>query len=349
MTDKARKTGVRLAAFATAALTLLALPACSAPLPTEQMDIILPTLAPVSSPAAPIEPMVTATSEPTPTPEPVILKVRANKANFRSEPSAQDDSNILTELEYEQELTYIGEENGFTFASLADGTEGYISSELVVTSETPLYAYLPEETEQTTDKNGNPVTLVNQLVDLRLYLPNAQYELLFNTENNVIGEPLYGRSVPLMQRDCAMKLQKAWDIFLADGYTIKVYDAYRPKSVQRRLFEVVKNKHWIANPDTTASNHNRGCAVDMALLDANGQLLDFPTPMHTFANESARTSDTWTEEQRKNVDYMTGVMESCGFSCIESEWWHFSDLDKARYMTTDIDLTKLNMLPKQEG
>ncbi len=338
-----RNTLKNIVLFAAATLAA-ALCACSAPLPTEYLDIHVetPPAATAFIPAAP-----TPSPTPTPTPAPVMLKVRANEANFRSEPSAETD-NILLTLKYEDELTYIGEENGFTFASLANGTEGYIASDLVVERETPLYAYLPEETEHTTDKDGNPVTLVNQLVDLRLYLPDAQYELLFNTENNVIGEPLYGRSVPLMQRDCALKLQKAFEIFINDGYTLKIFDAYRPKSVQRRLFEVVKNKHWIANPDTTASNHNRGCAVDMALLNESGQLLDFPTPMHTFSDDSARASKTWTDEQRKNVDYMTSVMESCGFSYIESEWWHFSDLDKAKYMTTDIDLTKLNMMQEEK-
>lgn len=76
---------------------------------------------------------------------------------------------------------------------------------------------------------------------------------------------------------------KAYDRFKADGYTLKVYDAYRPIRVQRILFNIVKNKHWIANPDTTASNHNRGCAIDMSLIiDATGEEMEFPTPMHTF-------------------------------------------------------------------
>ena len=133
------------------------------------------------------------------------------------------------------------------------------------------------------------------------------------------------------------------------GYTLKVYDAYRPIRVQRILFNIVKNKHWIANPDTTASNHNRGCAIDMSLIiDATGEEMEFPTPMHTFSEESARTCKTWSDAARANVDYITEVMAECGFNHIKSEWWHFSDTDSKKFMTTDIDLGSLTMLPKQE-
>ena len=152
-----------------------------------------------------------------------------------------------------------------------------------------------------------------------------------------------------IQNGSYTKLMKAYDRFKADGYTLKVYDAYRPIRVQRILFNIVKNKHWIANPDTTASNHNRGCAIDMSLIiDATGEEMEFPTPMHTFSEESARTCKTWSDAARANVDYITEVMAECGFNSIKSEWWHFSDTDSKKFMTTDIDLGSLTMLPKQE-
>ena len=188
----------------------------------------------------------------------------------------------------------------------------------------------------------------NELIDLRLYLPDAVYELLFATEKNITGAPLYPRAIPLLQKDAAVKLQQAYERFKADGYTLKIYDAYRPKSVQEILYGIVQNHHWIANPKTTASNHNRGCAVDIALIsDQTGEELEFPTPMHTFAEESAHTCKTWSEAARANVDYMTKVMDECGFAGIKSEWWHFAIRESKLYMTTDIDLASLTMLPYQ--
>ncbi len=321
-----------------------------------------------------------ATPEPAPasaeTPEPVtgeepmidvveipvsdnMLKSRASVLNIRSSPDQSVEDNIIGELAYEEQVEYLGVENEFTHVRLMDGREAYCATQFLVPASAMLYAYPSAETAQRVNLSSGqlefssdgvtPVMVRNELVDLRLHLPGAQYELLFATERNVIGEPLYPRAIPLIQKDTLPKLQKAFEAFLSDGYILKIYDAYRPYSVQKRLFTVVKNSHWIANPDTTASNHNRGCAVDISLVDAaTGVELDFPTPMHTFAVESARTSDTWTDKQRENVDYMTKVMSDCGFNHIDSEWWHFSDKNSSKFMTTDMNLGRLNMLPRQE-
>lgn len=281
---------------------------------------------------APALPMLT----PLQTPEP-IYKVTANSIYVRSTPSAIDNSNVIGTLKYEDTVYYLGQELGFSYIQRMDGVRAYCAAQYLVPVGEKLYAYVPPETS-----NGKK----NELIDVTLYLPDAHYEQLFNTENNVVGKPLYGRTVFLLQRDTLQKLIKAYDIFKADGYTLKIYDAYRPVSAQKQLYDAVQNASWIANPYTSASNHNRGCAVDISLVDdATGVELAFPTPMHTFAKESARSSGSWTKEERGNVDYMTKVMEECGFKHIQSEWWHFADSNRFDYMVTDIDLSKIAMLP----
>ena len=330
------------------------------PAGTEAIDLTPAPPEPQETPAPTETPMPTASPAPTPTPPPgPLYKVRVSTVNVRSSPSAADGGNILGQLLYEETAYYLGTEGEFSRVQLMDGTEAYCYAEYLVPEETVLYAYVPPETGQKIDiptglpayeaDGVTPIMVKNELVDLKLYLPDAQYEQLFNTENNVTGEPLYGRSIALLQRDTAKKLVKAYERFKADGYTLKIYDAYRPLSAQRRLFEIVQNKHWIADPSTTASNHNRGCAVDIALIDdATGLVLEFPTPMHTFTEEAARTCKTWTEEQAANVEYMTGVMSECGFNTIKSEWWHFSDTNSKKFMTTDIDLSRVTMLPLEQ-
>ncbi len=350
----------KIALLLLAALLLAGCTPSGEPSPGELTDVTTPTPAqtqrPLSEPAPTVEPTA---SVPEATPEPVMLKSRVGTLNCRSTPTSKDSSNIVDQLGFEEGGEFLKTEGEFTLLRLADGKEVYCFSEYLVDADTALYAYLKTEKGQKTDlvtgepvfeKDGvTPVMVKNELVDLRLYLPDAVYEMLFATEKNITGAPLYPRAVPLIQKDTAQKLMKAFDRFKADGYTMKIYDAYRPRSVQRILFNIVQNKHWIANPDTTASNHNRGCAVDMALIDdATGLELAFPTPMHTFTVESARTSETWSAEAKANVEYMTNIMVECGFNYIESEWWHFSDTDSKAFMTTDINLGSVTMLPKQE-
>lgn len=344
---------------------LIVLCACTAEPPQGVVDVTqTPQSTPQSTPqeTEQITPPLTQSPSPAPTaqptPGPEMVKSRVNTLNFRSVPSSQDAASILGQLAYEEQAEFLGVEGDFTRVRRADGSEGYCYSDYLVPAGETLYAYLPATTGQKLDNatgapvfeadGVTPVMVKNELIDLRLYLPDAVYELLFATPKNITGAPLYPRAIPLLQKDAAVKLQRAYDRFKADGYTLKIYDAYRPKSVQQILYDIVQNRHWIANPKTTASNHNRGCAVDISLIsDQTGEELEFPTAMHTFREESARTSKAWSQSARANVDYMTKVMNECGFVEIESEWWHFAIRDSKLYMTTDIDLASLTMLPDQ--
>ena len=210
---------------------------------------------------------------------------------------------------------------------------------------------------------GSPIATVDDLytegatyaeydgaVDLRVYLPDAKFELLFASPNNITGSAMYP-AVPLMEEKTAEMLKQAFEIFQNDGYTLKVYDAYRPRSAQVKLYDIVQNNKFIANPYTGGSWHQRGRAIDMSLIDnATGLELEMPTPMHTFDDSAARYSrDSWTEEARKNVDYMTSVMESVGFGIIQTEWWHFeNNSGPGGYLPDEIDFTSLTYKPVSE-
>ncbi len=57
-----------------------------------------------------------------------------------------------------------------------------------------------------------------------------------------------------------IKLKRAQEIFAADGYTIKIYDAYRPYDVTVRFGEFMDNPIYLASP-LTGSHHNRGVVL----------------------------------------------------------------------------------------
>ena len=285
---------------------------------------VVPTAEPTAQPTPTATPLpeqtVEPTAIPTATPEPVYYKCRVNTLNCRSSADKSSDANIVCQIGYEDKGEFLGTEGEFTRLRLEDGREVYCYSDYLVEQSVQLYAYLASETAQKIDiptgqpvfeaDGVTPVMVKNELVDMRLYLPDAVYEQLFATERNVTGAPLYPRAIPLMQKDTITKLMKAYDRFKADGYTLKVYDAYRPIRVQRILFNIVKNKHWIADPSTTASNHNRGCAIDLSLIiDETGEEIETPTPMHTFTDESARTCKTCIYSDLSNVVYINKIMD----------------------------------------
>ena len=185
---------------------------------------------------------------------------------------------------------------------------------------------------------------IDDLVDIRRYDTTIRVDMLFASENNFTGEQLYGAPACLMQRPLAIKLHQAQMIFLKDGYCLKINDAYRPQSVQYKLYDAIGSTRYIANPDN-ASKHNRGCAVDVTLTDAEGNDIEMPSAMHTFDESAHRVNRDMSETARANLQYMTDVLLECGLESYKYEWWHYILPDFEQYLVTDYDLAAIPLAP----
>ncbi len=234
-----------------------------------------------------------------------------------------------------------------------------------INSDSTLYAEVPIEEGYAPDNSGNMVKAYSHLVDIRKYLKvyestemsnsgvdlsryDVKVSMKLSTEDTSINEPFYDRNLCLMQYDTLQKFMKAIEIFKNDGYTVVIYDAYRPTSVQQRWFDVVKVHKWVADPSRGMGGiHDRGTALDISLIDSEGKELVMPTPMHTFTVESARNNENMSDEARDNMNYMTDVMTSCGFTYINSEWWHFQCVNTKSYLPTDHPLDTIPLVPSE--
>ena len=190
------------------------------------------------------------------------------------------------------------------------------------------FGFLPEESGMAKNKDSELVPATSKLVDVRLYTDTLDIKMKLATNGTSIGEPFYHRNLCMLQEDTLMKLLDAVEKFEADGYTVVIYDAYRPTSVQQRWFDVVRVHKWVADPSIGMGGiHDR----------------DMPTAMHTFSDAASRWA-TMTAEQRKNVDYMTKIMVECGFTYINSEWWHFQDSLIENYLPTDHPIDEIPLV-----
>ena len=176
--------------------------------------------------------------------------------------------------------------------------------------------------------------LRSELVDVRTIIPDIVVNMVFATPDNFTGRTLYEREVVMLQRGTAERLARAAEQFAEDGFRIKIFDAYRPASVSGILFDIIRNPTYVA--PAGRSTHNRGAAIDMTLVDANGNMLEMPSAMHTFDPTSHRTSTTMSDEARRNMDYMTNIMMQNGFTTIQSEWWHFNDVDRHSFPVLNL-------------
>ena len=175
------------------------------------------------------------------------------------------------------------------------------------------------------------------LVEIREMDSTIEVDLKYATPENFTGEVLYTLEISLLLKPTAEKLAAANAEFVKDGYRLKIWDAYRPKSAQQLMWEHNPDGVYVADP-AVGSNHNRGTSVDVTLVDQNGREVEMPTGFDDFTEKASRNYHGMSEEARQNMEYLTEVMVRNGFSVIQSEWWHFNDADYREYPHLDLSL-----------
>lgn len=161
-----------------------------------------------------------------------------------------------------------------------------------------------------------------ELVELKEVIPDVVLDIRYATKNNFVGEVLYPSSRCFLAKDAAFALKKVQEDLKKQGYRLKVFDGYRPLSVQKRMWEVLPDSRYVANP-ATGSRHNKGYAVDVSLVDINGNDVLMPTEFDDFSEKARSDYMDLSEEVIKNRQILKEAMEKYGFNQLSSEWWHF--------------------------
>lgn len=177
------------------------------------------------------------------------------------------------------------------------------------------------------------------MVELINYDSSLVLDIRYATEDNFMKQKVYPCPKALLRKVAAEALFEAHQKFKEKGYRIKIYDGYRPLSVQWILWNKTTNKNYVANP-RKGSNHNKGCAVDMTLVDSLGNELNMGTGYDFFGKEAHHTFIDFPKETKeqilKNRKTLKTIMESVGFKSISNEWWHYDF--KIKYPVSDTPL-----------
>lgn len=160
-------------------------------------------------------------------------------------------------------------------------------------------------------------------------------DLRYATENNFTGKVIYKDDKCLIHKDTAQKLIAANNEFKSLGYSIKIFDAYRPHSAQKILWNAASDKSYVASPKN-GSIHNRGAAVDITLVDAEGKELPMPSGYDEFTERAHLDYSDCPKEQIDNRELLGRIMKKHGFRRISHEWWHFEDTNAKSYPILDI-------------
>jgi len=195
---------------------------------------------------------------------------------------------------------------------------------------------LPEQSLQEETKVTPKVSPLD-MVNLAEFIPEIQIDLRYATPNNFTGAIIYEDDIAYLRRGTAEKLKAAQAEFATHGYTIKVWDAYRPPAAQFKLWEKVPDARFVINPHKGYSYHSRGVAVDVTLVDEKGREVIMPTGFDDFTARANRDYSDLDQETAANARFLEEIMVKHGFSSIYYEWWHFIDSDKDKYPVYEPD------------
>jgi len=187
---------------------------------------------------------------------------------------------------------------------------------------------------------GMAQTADDELVNIKHLIPDIGLDLKYNTVDNFCDQKLYTTDECLVIHGAARRLQVVQDSLRALGLGLKVYDAYRPRSVQYLMFEIFPNPIYVADP-ASGSVHNRGGAVDVSLVDGiTGLELNMPTEFDDFSNMAHHGWTTGlTAEQIANRELLMDMMTRVGgFDMYSAEWWHYTLPGSGTYPLLDFQL-----------
>jgi zinc D-Ala-D-Ala dipeptidase len=162
-------------------------------------------------------------------------------------------------------------------------------------------------------------------VNLQNYSRDFVYDMKYATADNFLKEKVYPCGECFLRVKTIKSLIEANKTFQAKGYTIKLYDCYRPKAIQKKMWRIVPNPTFVANPKK-GSIHNRGGAVDVTLVDSLGVELNMGTAFDFFGEEASHNYQNLSEEILANRKLLKDVMLQHNFSSFDSEWWHYNSI-----------------------
>ncbi len=174
------------------------------------------------------------------------------------------------------------------------------------------------------DSIPNDTTFVN----LNDFSHDFVYDMKYATTDNFLKSQVYDCAQCYLRFKTVKALLLANKKIMKKGFRIKIFDCYRPLDIQKRMWEIVPNPEYVANP-SNGSIHNRGGAVDITLVNQDGIELDMGTPFDHFGVESSHDYSDLSDEVIANRKLLKKIMLKKHFESFDSEWWHYN-LKKAK-------------------
>lgn len=172
-------------------------------------------------------------------------------------------------------------------------------------------------------EKNTPIINDTTFVNLKEYSQDFVYNMKYATLDNFLKAKVYDCAECFLRLKTVTALVEVNKQFMKKGLKIKIFDCYRPLDIQKKMWKIISNPEYVANP-AKGSIHNRGGAVDITLVDDNGKELDMGTAFDFFGVEASHNYPNVSPEIKQNRELLKIIMTNSGFNSFNSEWWHYN-------------------------
>ncbi|MBP6978419.1 MAG: M15 family metallopeptidase [Lentimicrobiaceae bacterium] len=184
----------------------------------------------------------------------------------------------------------------------------------------------------------------NAMVNVATLIPGVVLDIRYATKNNFTHKRLYESPEAFVRKPVGEALVKIQKELNAKGLGLKIYDAYRPYGVTLKFYEVYPDTVFVAQP-WKGSRHNRGCAVDVSLVDLrSGKELEMPTKFDDFTEKASQSYMALPAQVLLNKQTLKDVMVKYGFIPLQDEWWHYDFHGWEKFDLLDISFRELKKI-----
>jgi D-alanyl-D-alanine dipeptidase len=181
-----------------------------------------------------------------------------------------------------------------------------------------------------------------RLVDIEQVNPNILLDIRYATTDNFLNEAVYPSARCFLLEPVAMRLDSIQRELETRGLGLKIFDGYRPFSVTRKMWEILPDDRYVANPKN-GSRHNRGAAVDVTLVDSTGNELEMPTVFDDFSEKAGHDFMDLPQHILTNRSLLKEIMTKYGFMPIKTEWWHYDLKNYEQYPILDKTFEEIDL------
>lgn len=183
-----------------------------------------------------------------------------------------------------------------------------------------------EETEENNADDEPDMQVADEtFVNVKVYLPDIFVELKYATTDNFTGQKIYDFSDAYLRFGTVKKLMQVQEQLKQGGFSLKIWDAFRPVSAQYTLWNICPNATYVANPNQGYSSHSRGNTVDITIVRDNGEEIPMPSGFDDFSARADRDYSDCGSDAANNAQNLERLMVENGFRPYAGEWWHYTD------------------------